>query len=162
MTSLDFEKEKLAFESYYDSNKELFKKALRFYINIIRSLLRKSDVVVVKKIEGRVKEKEECLRKFKRKYRNDLEEREQAYEIKDYITDLLGIRIERPENIETTALGATFLAGLKTGFFESANQIAEFSAIGRVFEPQMGSAQRDDIIGNWKRAIERSKGWIQH
>jgi ppGpp synthetase/RelA/SpoT-type nucleotidyltranferase len=93
LASLDFEKEKLVFESYYDSNKDLFTKALRFYINIIRSLLRKSGVVVVKKIEGRVKDKEECLRKFKRKYRNDLEEREQTYEIKDYITDLLGIRI---------------------------------------------------------------------
>ena len=77
-------------------------------------------------------------------------------------SDLLGIRIERPENIETTALGTTFLAGLKTGFFESADQITEFSAIDKVFEPQMNQAQRDDIIGNWKRAIERSKGWIQH
>ena len=83
----------LIFERYYDSNKELFTKALRFYINIVRSTLRKSDVDVVKKIEGRVKDKDECLRKFKRKYRNDLEEREQAYAIKDYITDLLGIRI---------------------------------------------------------------------
>ena len=77
-------------------------------------------------------------------------------------SDLLGIRIERPENIETTALGTTFLAGLKTGFFESADQITEFSAIDKVFEPQMNQAQRDDIIGNCKRAIERSKGWIQH
>ena len=77
-------------------------------------------------------------------------------------SDLLGIRIERPVNIETTALGATFMAGLKTGFFESADQIAEFSAIDKVFEPQMPPAQRDDIIGNWQRAIERSKGWIQH
>lgn len=93
MASLDFEKEKLAFERYYDSNRELFRKALRFQINIVRSTLRKSDVVVVRKIEGRVKDKDECLRKFRRKYRNDLEEREQAYEIKDYITDLLGIRI---------------------------------------------------------------------
>ncbi|MFZ5774868.1 MAG: GTP pyrophosphokinase [Thermodesulfobacteriota bacterium] len=93
MASLDFEKEKHAFESYYDGNKELLTKAVRFYSNIIRSLLKKSDVVVVKKIEGRVKDREECLRKFKRKYRNDLEEQEQAYEIKDYITDLLGIRV---------------------------------------------------------------------
>ena len=93
MSSLDFEKEKHAFENYYDSNKELLSKAIRSYSNIIRSLLKKSDVDVVKKIEGRVKDKEECLRKFRRKYRNDLEEREQAYEIKDYITDLLGIRV---------------------------------------------------------------------
>ena len=93
MASLDFEKEKRAFGNYYDRNKELLAKALRFYSNIIRSLLKNSDVVVVKKIEGRVKDKEECLRKFERKYRNDLEEREQAYEIKDYITDLLGTRV---------------------------------------------------------------------
>lgn len=93
LSSLDFEKEKRAFENYYDSNKKLLSKAIRSYSNIIRSLLKKSDVDVVKKIEGRVKDKEECLRKFRRKYRNDLEEREQAYEIKDYITDLLGIRV---------------------------------------------------------------------
>nr|WP_320012453.1 (p)ppGpp synthetase [uncultured Desulfobulbus sp.] len=93
MSSLDFEKEKYAFDNYYDSNKELLSKSIRSYINIIRSLLKKSNVDVVKKIEGRVKDKEECLRKFRRKYRNDLEEREQAYEIKDYITDLLGIRV---------------------------------------------------------------------
>ena len=76
-------------------------------------------------------------------------------------SDLLGIRIERPENIETTALGATFMAGLKTGFFESADQIAEFSATDKVFEPRMAAAQREDILGNWKRAIERSRNWIQ-
>ena len=93
LSSVDYEKEKHAFEKYYDSNKALFSKAIRSYSNIIRSLLKKSDVDVVKKIEGRVKKKEECLRKFRRKYRNDLEEREQAYEIKDYITDLLGIRV---------------------------------------------------------------------
>lgn len=93
MSSLDYEKEKNNFEDYYNSNKELFSKAIRSYINIIRSLLKKSDIDVVKKIEGRVKDKDECLRKFRRKYRDDLEEREQAYEIKDYITDLLGIRV---------------------------------------------------------------------
>ncbi len=75
--------------------------------------------------------------------------------------DLLGVRIERPRNIETTALGATFLAGLHTGFFESAEQLAGLVGIDRVFEPKMDPARREEIVENWQRAIERSRGWIQ-
>ncbi|MCK2055798.1 (p)ppGpp synthetase [Methylobacterium sp. 37f] len=52
-----------------------------------------SDVVKISKIEGRVKEREECVSKFSRKYRTDLENKNQEYSIKDHITDLIGVRI---------------------------------------------------------------------
>jgi ppGpp synthetase/RelA/SpoT-type nucleotidyltranferase len=93
LASLNFEKEKHAFRKFYDSNWKLFENARKAYIRIISSLLKGSDVGEVTKIEGRVKNKEECIKKFQRKYQNKLEADEQPYEIKDYLSDLIGIRI---------------------------------------------------------------------
>jgi putative GTP pyrophosphokinase len=93
MASLDFEQEKTDFRKFYESNRKLFADAKNAYIRIISSLIKRSDVGEVTKIEGRVKDKEECLRKFHRKYQNKLEADEQPYEIKDFISDLIGIRI---------------------------------------------------------------------
>ena len=93
MASLDFEQEKSAFRKYYESNRKNFNDAKNAYIRIISSLIRQSDVGEVTKIEGRIKDKEECIKKFHRKYQSRLEADEQPYEIKDYISDLIGIRI---------------------------------------------------------------------
>jgi ppGpp synthetase/RelA/SpoT-type nucleotidyltranferase len=93
MASLDFEQEKIAFRKYYDSNRKDFADAKNAFIRIIGSLIKRSDVGEVTKIEGRVKDREECIRKFHRKYQSKLEADEQPYEIKDFITDLIGIRI---------------------------------------------------------------------
>jgi len=93
LPSLDFEQEKRAFRKFYDSNRPLLEKGLKAYISIIRSLLKQHDIGEVTKIEGRVKEKEECIKKFHRKYQGKLEADEQPYEIRQYISDLIGIRI---------------------------------------------------------------------
>ena len=93
MTSLDFEQEKNNFRKFYDCNRKDFVHAKNAYIRIISSLIKQFDGGEVTKIEGRVKDKEECLKKFHRKYQNKLETDEQAYEIKDFISDLIGIRI---------------------------------------------------------------------
>ncbi len=93
MASLDFEQEKNAFRKCYDNNRKLFNDAKNAYIRIISSLIRQSDVGEVTKIEGRIKDKEECIKKFHRKYQSKLEADERPYEIKDYISDLIGIRI---------------------------------------------------------------------
>lgn len=93
LTSLDFEKEKDSFRKYYDSNFKLFETARKAYIRIISSLLKGADIGEVTKIEGRVKDKEECIKKFNRKYQSKLEADDQPYEIKDYLSDLIGIRI---------------------------------------------------------------------
>jgi putative GTP pyrophosphokinase len=93
MASLDFEQEKSAFRKYYESNRKNFNDAKNAYIRIISLLIKQSDVGEVTKIEGRIKEKEECIKKFHRKYQSKLEADEQPYEIKDYISDLIGIRI---------------------------------------------------------------------
>lgn len=93
MASLDFEQEKSVFSSYYESNRKHFAEARNTYIRVIGSLLKPSEVGEITKIEGRVKDKEECIKKFHRKYQGTLETDEQPYEIKDFISDLIGIRI---------------------------------------------------------------------
>lgn len=93
LASLDFEKEKDSFRKFYDGNYKLFENAKKAYIRIISSSLKGTDVGEVTKIEGRVKDKEECIRKFHRKYQSKLEADEHPYEIKDYLSDLIGIRI---------------------------------------------------------------------
>ena len=93
MPSLDFELERRNFLLYYDSNRQLFEKAKNACISIIASLLRQSNIGEVTKIEGRIKDKNECIKKFHRKYQSKLEAEEHPYRIQDYITDLIGIRI---------------------------------------------------------------------
>ncbi|HEY6007992.1 MAG TPA: (p)ppGpp synthetase [Geobacteraceae bacterium] len=93
MASLDFEQEKSAFRKFYEGNRKHFADAKDAYIRIISSLLKRCDVGEVTKIEGRVKDQEECIRKFHRKYQGKLEADEQPYEIRDFMSDLIGIRI---------------------------------------------------------------------
>jgi GTP pyrophosphokinase len=93
LASLDFEFEKSNFRKYYDHNKLFFEEVTNAYIRTIKALIKQSDVGEVTKIEGRVKEREECIKKFHRKYQSKLEADEQPYAIKDYLSDLIGIRI---------------------------------------------------------------------
>jgi putative GTP pyrophosphokinase len=93
MASLDFEQEKSNFRKFYECNHKHFADTKNTYIRIISSLIRRLDGGEVTKIEGRVKDKEECIKKFHRKYQSRLEADEHPYEIKDFISDLIGIRI---------------------------------------------------------------------
>ena len=93
MASLDFEQEKNIFRTYYQSNRKKFLATKNVYIRIINSLIKKLNLDMVTKVEGRVKDREECIKKFHRKYQDNLEVDELPYEIKDYISDLIGIRI---------------------------------------------------------------------
>ena len=67
--------------------------------------------------------------------------------------DILGCRIVRPADTETTALGAAYLAGLATGFWKSVEELESFWESERVFEPQMGDARRADLYAGWKAAV---------
>jgi glycerol kinase len=72
--------------------------------------------------------------------------------------DQLGLPVERPEILETTGLGAAFLAGLGTGVWSSTDEIAATWRLDRRFEPSAG-ADRTDSYRRWRAAVERSKGW---
>jgi putative GTP pyrophosphokinase len=93
MASLDFEQQKSNFRNYYESNQKQFSAAMNAYIGLIRTLIRQSGAGEVTKIVGRVKDQEECIKKFQRKYQSKLEADEQPYQIKDFMSDLIGIRI---------------------------------------------------------------------
>jgi glycerol kinase len=72
--------------------------------------------------------------------------------------DQLGVPVERPEVMETTALGAAFLAGLATGVWSSPAELAATWRLGARFEPE---ARDDEGHARWRRAVERTKGWAQ-
>jgi ppGpp synthetase/RelA/SpoT-type nucleotidyltranferase len=93
MASLDFEQEKQAFKVFYDNNRKHFFAAKNLYIRLITSSIKRLGIDEVTKIEGRVKDEEECIKKFHRKYQNRLEADEQPYEIRFFISDLIGIRL---------------------------------------------------------------------
>lgn len=72
------------------------------------------------------------------------------------LADLLGAPVDRPRVMETTALGAAWLAGMQVGFYPAADQFAEAWSLERRFEPGMDEAERDRRYGGWKDAVART------
>jgi putative GTP pyrophosphokinase len=93
MSSLSYETEEGEFRRFYDDNIHLLVDAKNSYITLITALIKGPGDLSVSKIEGRVKDKDECVKKFKRKYLLRLEEAGTAYSIKDHISDTIGLRI---------------------------------------------------------------------
>jgi glycerol kinase len=75
--------------------------------------------------------------------------------------DFLGVDVVRPENVETTALGAAFLAGLAVGIWKDKDEILQHWKENKRFKPQKGDAFRERTYHDWLRAIDRSRGWIE-
>ena len=73
--------------------------------------------------------------------------------------DILAKEVIRPKVIETTSLGAAYLAGLATGYWRDRNEVISNNLIDRHFYPDMDDADREKHIKMWHKAIERSKGW---
>ncbi|MCC6263223.1 MAG: glycerol kinase GlpK [Bryobacterales bacterium] len=71
--------------------------------------------------------------------------------------DILGCKIVRPADTETTALGAAYLAGLAVNYWESTDQIAGFWKAERIFEPRIGDAERERRFAGWQDAVARAK-----
>jgi glycerol kinase len=76
--------------------------------------------------------------------------------------DILGVPVVRPKVLETTALGAAYLAGLATGVWKDTAAISRQWAVGRRFEPAMSRAEAQARMAGWARALERSKDWAEH
>ncbi len=73
--------------------------------------------------------------------------------------DVLQKDVVRPANTETTALGAAYLAGLGTRFWKDAGEIREQWKKERIFTPETGKEGIRNLLGNWERALDRSKKW---
>ena len=71
-------------------------------------------------------------------------------------SDLLSATVRRPKCIETTALGAAYLAGLAVGYWKDEDEIRENWQLGRTFEPSMEEDTRRDLLKGWKRAVRCS------
>jgi glycerol kinase len=71
--------------------------------------------------------------------------------------DVLGIPAVRPADIETTALGAAYLAGLAVGFWKSVDEVESFWRVERRFEPQLSESRRDEMFGGWRKAVARCR-----
>ncbi len=76
-------------------------------------------------------------------------------------SDLLDCEIKRPQIIETTAIGAAFLAGLAVGFWKDQSEIQSLWEADKSFEPEMDAEKRDKLIHFWHKAVERSKNWVE-
>jgi glycerol kinase len=76
--------------------------------------------------------------------------------------NILGVPVEVPRIIETTALGAAYLAGLATGFWQSRNELDAKWQLAHRYEPNLSDAERSRLYRRWQKAIESAKGWAQH
>jgi glycerol kinase len=74
--------------------------------------------------------------------------------------DILGVPVTRPPVRETTALGAAYLAGLAVGLWKDIGEISQRMSVERRFMPAMGRERVERLTRGWKRALERSRGWV--
>lgn len=75
--------------------------------------------------------------------------------------DILGKTVVRPADVETTALGAAYLAGIAEGVWSGSEEVESFWRIERRFEPQMSAARRNELTGRWKEAVSRASSDLQ-
>lgn len=74
-------------------------------------------------------------------------------------SDILAVPVHRPNVIETTALGAAYLAGLAVGFWSDKKEISKRWSVNKVFETEMEEEKREELYSRWKKAITRSLKW---
>jgi glycerol kinase len=73
--------------------------------------------------------------------------------------DILQVPVVRPKVVETTALGAAYLAGLATGFWKDRAEVSRSWQVDRTFEPQMSADKAAHRRSRWSEALSRSRDW---
>ncbi len=76
-----------------------------------------------------------------------------------FLAGILDVTVERPKIMETTALGAAYLAGLKAGIYQSCEQLASMNEVESSFEASMASSQRRKLISGWENAVQSTLGY---
>jgi glycerol kinase len=74
-------------------------------------------------------------------------------------SDILGIPVERAQIVETTALGAAYLAGIALGFWKDTDEIGQRWKSSAIYEPKMTPDNRETLYNHWQKAVERTRGW---
>ena len=75
--------------------------------------------------------------------------------------DIIDAPVHRPQCVETTAMGAAYLAGLAVGYWNSKEDVIANWAIDKVFDPQMDDDNRQKLLKGWKKAVKCSYGWAK-
>jgi glycerol kinase len=75
--------------------------------------------------------------------------------------DVLGVPVRRPRLLETTALGAAYLAGLAVGYWKDTGDVTRNWALDRKYNPSMDEATRDKLYRGWKKAVQRALKWAE-
>ena len=75
--------------------------------------------------------------------------------------DILGVSVARPTMVESTAIGAAYLAGLAVGVWKDLNDLESHHKIDRVFEPSMSVDERERLMHWWRKAVERTLDWAE-
>ena len=76
-------------------------------------------------------------------------------------SDIIQAPVNRPVCVETTAMGAAYLAGLAVGYWKSKEDVLENWQVARVFTPQMQEAQKSKLLAGWKKAVACVRGWAK-
>lgn len=79
----------------------------------------------------------------------------------EFQAGIMNMPLYRPECIETTSLGAAYLAGLATGYWENTGDIISNWQIDRRFEPQMDELKRKELLEGWHKAVSCTLGWVK-
>ena len=77
-------------------------------------------------------------------------------------SNLIRTPVDRPKMVETTALGAAFLAGLAVGYWKDMEELSKVREVDRIFTPEMDVESRDKLYAGWKKAVKRSMDWEEH
>jgi glycerol kinase len=86
---------------------------------------------------------------------------QQNNNLMQFQADILGIPVDRPVVMETTVLGAAYLAGVATGFWKDIDDLSNRWQLERRFEPKFSADQRDTLYAKWQDACKRSVGWMK-
>jgi len=72
-----------------------------------------------------------------------------------HLANVLDIPVDRPKVLETTALGAAYLAGLQAGLYSSLEDVQDNWQIDQAFQPKMEKTERDNLLKDWNAAVEK-------
>jgi glycerol kinase len=77
-------------------------------------------------------------------------------------SDILNAEVIRPQCVETTAMGAAFLAGLAVGYWKDTEDVKQSWALGHSFVPRMPEIERQELLSGWKRAVDAAIAWTEN
>ena len=76
-------------------------------------------------------------------------------------SDILNLTVKRPKCVETTAMGAAYLAGLAVGYWKDKEEVVKNWEIDKTFTPDIPDEKREEMISGWDRAVKCSYGWAR-